>query len=83
MCYNVRMKARVEKDAAGNERAVWTVEGKHKLSDVERQTGRLAKGKVDAKHKAGAVKGFQNLLTVAYFPEGEELAELRKEDKTV
>ncbi len=75
------MEASIEKDAEGNERAVWTVEGKRDADAVKAQIGRLDKN--DPKHKAGAVKGFQDILTVAYFPNGEELAELRKEDKTV
>ena len=74
------MKVRVETDEHGNERAVWTVEGKRDRDAVKAQVGQLAK---DIPGHAGAVKGFQNLLAVAYFPDGEELAELRKEDETV
>ena len=74
------MKPRVEVDAAGNERAVWTVQGKRELDSMTAQAGRLAN---DGPEHAGAVRGFQRLLTVAYFPAGEELAELRKADETV
>ena len=81
--YNRRMKLRIETDEHGNERAVWTLEGTRDAHEVKAQTKRLAKGKVDPKHKAGAVKGFQGLLAVGYFPEGEELAKLRKADETV
>ena len=74
------MIVQTTKDAEGNERAVWTVEGKRDRDAVKAQLGRLAH---DGPGHAGAVKGFQDLLAVAYFPDGEELAELRKEDKTV
>ena len=77
------MKASIKKDAEGNERAVWTLEGKAEADAIRTQKGRLAKGKVDPKYKARAVKGLQDILTVAYGPSGEELAELRKEEKTV
>ena len=74
------MIVQTTKDAEGNERAVWTVEGKRDRDAVKAQVGQLTK---DIPGHAGAVKGFQSLLAVAYFPNGEELAELRKEDKTV
>jgi len=74
------MKASIKKDAEGNERVVWTLEGKAEADAIRTQKGRLAKGKVDPKYKARAVKGFQDLLTAAYFPGGDELAEIRKAD---
>lgn len=78
--YNRRMKSRIETDEHGNERVVWTLESKQELGNLESQKGLLTKGKVDPKYKARAVKGFQSLLTAAYFPGGDELAEIRKAD---